>query len=170
MLNALLAAAAMLACTGPAQQDQDEEKLVRRIVERIQKELDASAERLLRDIRNLVREELGKAGAAPAGQPKAGKPYMGFSADEFTDEQRKELGLEASQGIKVHDVRPDSPADKAGLMAGDIILSLDGERVSEGNIEKLMQGRAPGDSVTLSVLRDGEKLELKVELGARPPE
>ena len=85
----------------------------------------------------------------------------------------------------MQDVTPDSPADRAGLrggdeqitvlgrpvmIGGDIITSIDGEPVLaiEDIIAYLALNTSPGDSVTLSVLRDGENTNVLVELGERP--
>ena len=62
-----------------------------------------------------------------------------------------------------------SPADEAGLQAGDIITAVDGLPVDRDNPLDLQVLRfAPGDDVTLDVLRDGESLELIATLGTRP--
>ncbi|MEM8855756.1 MAG: PDZ domain-containing protein, partial [Pseudomonadota bacterium] len=60
----------------------------------------------------------------------------------------------------------DSPAEKAGVVAGDAIIAVDGEAV-EGprDLARTISRRAPGDTVTLKVWRDGREQEVKVELG-----
>jgi len=62
-----------------------------------------------------------------------------------------------------------SPADDAGLQAGDIITAIDGLAVDRDNPLDLQVLRfAPGDAITLDVLRDGESLQLEATLGERP--
>ena len=62
-----------------------------------------------------------------------------------------------------------SPADEAGLEVGDIITAVDGLSVDRDNPLDLQVLRfAPGDEVTLQVLRDGESLDLTATLGTRP--
>lgn len=73
------------------------------------------------------------------------------------------------RGAEILEVVPDSPADKAGLQVGDLILEVDGQQVrpSRPLIDILLSYR-PGDRVTLTVERDGEKLEIPVTLGRAP--
>ena len=63
---------------------------------------------------------------------------------------------------------PGGPAEQAGLEPGDVILALDGKAV-EGSSELIVaiRSKRPGDSVTLTVRRDGTEQEIQVTLGAR---
>ncbi|MEJ7752426.1 MAG: PDZ domain-containing protein, partial [Candidatus Limnocylindrales bacterium] len=63
----------------------------------------------------------------------------------------------------------DSPADEAGLREGDIITAIDGERIDTAQgLDQILTQYAPGDELSLDVLREGETLELEIELGTRP--
>ncbi len=80
-------------------------------------------------------------------------------------------GRVLSSGVQVIEVIADSPAEKAGLKAGDLILSVDDEEpglVSE--LADLIRSHNPGDSLTLSVLSEGEETphEVTVTLGENP--
>ena len=84
------------------------------------------------------------------------------------------LGVEMAQeenGVRVAVVRPDTAADKAGILENDIIVGLDATEVkdSAGMLEFLGKTK-PGDEVTVHLLRDGKKMALKVKLGRRAPE
>src|SRR5262249_46518164 len=71
----------------------------------------------------------------------------------------------AGQGIKIGVVVPDSPAQKAGLMVNDLIMSISGKRL--GDFEELrseITRRNAGDEVTLEVRRGRETLQVKVTL------
>jgi S1-C subfamily serine protease len=63
----------------------------------------------------------------------------------------------------------DSPAEDAGLQAGDIVTAIDGRRIdaSQG-LDDVLSLYGPGDMLTLSVLRDGQTIEVAVTLGTRP--
>ena len=66
-------------------------------------------------------------------------------------------------GVFVEEVRPDTPADKAGLKRSDIIVEFDGERVrSARQFSRLVQETAPGRSVKASVVRSGQEKEIQI--------
>ncbi|MGC9031518.1 MAG: S1C family serine protease [Minisyncoccia bacterium] len=66
-------------------------------------------------------------------------------------------------------VIPGSPAEKAGLKEGDIILELNGEKItSQNSLSKIITKYSPGDNVTLKVLRDKKTFEISVVLVERP--
>jgi serine protease Do len=66
-------------------------------------------------------------------------------------------------GVMLEDVRPDSPAAKAGLKRSDIIVEFDGEHVrSARQFSRLIQEAAPGRSVTATIVRDGKRSEVKI--------
>jgi S1-C subfamily serine protease len=71
-------------------------------------------------------------------------------------------------GVRVQQVMPDSAAAAAGMQAGDVIVALDGEAVTDlRSFSALLKARAPGDSVDVAIIRDGEKTEVQAVLGAR---
>jgi S1-C subfamily serine protease len=72
-------------------------------------------------------------------------------------------GDAALPGVRVDEVEGDSPAQRAGLRAGDVITEFDGERVrSARQFTRLVQETAPGQPVSLSVQRDGQKQALQI--------
>lgn len=111
-------------------------------------------------------------------------PYLGVSAyDEITLLIQEALGLSQSSGAYVSDVTPGSPAAKAGLMAGsrttsipnvkgggDLIIAADGREIQSfaDLISYLVEHKSPGDTITLTVLREGKELEVPVKLTKRP--
>ena len=143
---ALLTVATLL----PVLQEDDR---TRRILERIEKEIQLSEARLREDIRAILR----------AAAPPRGKVLIGITADDFTDAERKRLGV--AGGIKVAAVR--GPAAEAGLQAGDILLSLEGRPVTEETIGALLAEKSPGDEITAQVLRGTEKKSFKIVLQER---
>ena len=98
--------------------------------------------------------------------------YMGILPQEIGRDLADALDVEPKSGILVGSVVEDSPADKAGLRRRDIIVELDGERVSgEADEFRLaVAGKGRGNKVDVVVLRDGDRKNLTIELGERPTE
>lgn len=92
------------------------------------------------------------------------KVYIGVTVSSYGSGRSSEN----DQGLIVESVVNDSPAEKAGLKAGDIITHLDGEKLTaSADITSMLAKRSAGDVVTLTVIRDGETLKIKVKLGVR---
>jgi serine protease Do len=103
---------------------------------------------------------------------KTGKVVRGSIGVQFTadDDKNRELvkGYGGTQGIFINKVEPGGPAEKAGLQAGDIIVALDGKPVTRG--QELMDHVADatvGQSMKVTVLRNGKKEELSIVIGDR---
>ncbi|MBA3741151.1 MAG: PDZ domain-containing protein, partial [Chloroflexi bacterium] len=87
--------------------------------------------------------------------------------------EERELGIEYGALIGTtggeQAVFPGSPADVAGLQAGDVIVAVDGERITaETDLSMLVIPHQPGDTITLSVLRDNAERDVEVTLGELP--
>jgi serine protease Do len=105
------------------------------------------------------------AAAASAAGPRG---YLGVTLQDISESMAKALQIEGQGGVLVNDVRDDSPAAKAGLQAGDVILGIDNEIVKNaGELTALVGGKAPGDEVDVLIRRDGKEFAQKVELGER---
>ncbi|MGF1472689.1 MAG: S1C family serine protease [Rubrobacteraceae bacterium] len=95
-------------------------------------------------------------------------PYLGVSLGDLSPEAAEEFGLEADSGAVIAEVVPNEPAAQAGLQAEDVVVAIDSEEVgSSGDLISALRDYAPGDTVTLAVLRDGEEIDLQVRLGER---
>jgi S1-C subfamily serine protease len=71
-------------------------------------------------------------------------------------------------GVRITGTRAGSPADKAGMKEGDIIVEFGGTEISDlYAYTYALRDRKPGDEVTVVVLRDGERVSLTVVLGRR---
>ncbi len=97
--------------------------------------------------------------------------WLGISIQQVTDELAKGLGLESAQGILVGSVVPESPAEKAGIMRGDVILSVDDKEVeSIEQFRNYIASSPPGKKVKLLIVQDGKRRTVNVELGEMPGE
>ena len=77
----------------------------------------------------------------------------------------KPLGIETQWGVILGDVFPESPADKAGLQVGDIVLAMDGKRMENSRqFEVNLYNKQIGSKVSLDVLRDGRNFTKEVEV------
>ena len=91
------------------------------------------------------------------------KPYIGVSVLTVSDETQK-YGLPG--GASVQSVTKDSPAEEAGLQVNDIITKVnDTEITSSNDLVKLVRASNPGDTLTVTVYRQGETLELTITVG-----
>lgn len=97
--------------------------------------------------------------------------YLGVAAQSVTSSMVKALKLPEPehgmqpQGALVASISPDSPAEKAGITVGDVILSLDGQVVKDPReLAVRVAGIAPGTDIKLTVLRDGVKKELTAKV------
>jgi len=101
-----------------------------------------------------------------------GSPRLGIDADDLSGQLGNFFGAPDGEGVLVREVNSGSPAEKAGVKAGDVITSLNGERIrSIGDLrEKLSAKRDDKDrTVKLGVLRNHNEVSLTVELPAPAP-
>lgn len=97
--------------------------------------------------------------------------FLGVSLGPVTDDIADSLGLQANRGEIVQSVQDDSAAAEAGLQAGDIITTINGQDVtSEQTVIFLIANLQPGETVPLQVLRNGRTVDLRATLGKRPTE
>lgn len=119
-------------------------------------------------------------------QPAVQSAWLGVNGIDLTSElaQAMDLGRN-TQGALIENVASDSPADQAGLrgsfkafqaqdgqelmIGGDVVTAVDGKSVATmEDLATAIRARKPGDKVELTVLRDGEELQIEVTLAARP--
>jgi len=93
--------------------------------------------------------------------------YLGVSIQDITPEMAKSLGLKVgAKGAIIADVVPGSPADKAGIKQGDVIIKYNGKIVDNASmLRNLVAETHPGTVVTITVLRDNKGIDLKVKIG-----
>ncbi len=97
--------------------------------------------------------------------------WIGVQIQGVTPEIAESLGLKQAQGALVAEPQANSPAQKAGIVAGDVITAVDGEPVKDArDLAKKIGGAAPGTSVKLAVWRNSEEKTLTLTLGELPRE
>ena len=98
----------------------------------------------------------------------AGRPYLGITYLAVTDAQTaSQLGVNA-YGVYVVEVVKGGPAEKAGLQAGDRIVSVDGTEIaSKDDLGTLMQKHAAGDTLSITIAREGQMQTVNVTLGEK---
>jgi serine protease Do len=95
--------------------------------------------------------------------------WLGVSIQSITPELAEQFQLEKDVGTLVADVVENSPAEKAGLMRGDVIIEFDGKQVDEPyNLRNMVASTHPGEKAEMTVIREGELLSLMVEIGELP--
>lgn len=91
---------------------------------------------------------------------------MGVVIQEVTKELAESFGLSKAQGAVVNSVEKGSPADKAGLEAGDVILKFDGKAVvNSSDLPRIVGATRPGSKVTLQIWRKGATKDMSVVVG-----
>ena len=97
--------------------------------------------------------------------------WLGVDIQDVTRELAESFGMSRPEGALVRAVLPDSPAARAGVKVGDIILVFDDEAVySASELPPLVGGKPAGTEVDVAVLRGGERTALAVRLGELPVE
>ncbi|MGD2133209.1 MAG: Do family serine endopeptidase [Maricaulaceae bacterium] len=98
------------------------------------------------------------------------RPWFGARGQTVTADLALTLGLDRPRGVLVNHVREASPADRAGVREGDVVLSLDGEEIdSESALRFLLATHRVGDRSDIAVWRDGRERRMTLRAEA-PPE
>jgi serine protease Do len=94
--------------------------------------------------------------------------YLGVDIADVTSERLSALKLKEEHGAEVTMVDSDAPAGKAGLREHDVILSLNGTSVeSAAQLRRMIRETPPGRVITLGISRDGQPMDIKVQLADR---
>jgi len=96
-------------------------------------------------------------------------PYLGVYLSDLTQETARKFGSPVDSGALVEHVEPGGPADDAGVRRGDVVTVVGSEQVrSSGDLISALRNHQPGDTVDVTVLRNGQKTTLQVELAESP--
>ena len=92
--------------------------------------------------------------------------YLGIAMNDVTPENSSFFNLPDATGAIVSQVTPDSPAGHAGLKSGDVLRELNGKKILNGSaLQVAVSQIAPGNSISLGILRDGKPETLSVKVG-----
>ncbi len=97
-------------------------------------------------------------------------PVLGVAIDEVAPADAQVAGLPRIAGVLVRGFSPaeGSPAEKAGLEAGDVIVAADGRAVDRvSTLQRIVRGHAPGETVAIDVMRYGQRKAFRVRLAER---
>ncbi len=92
--------------------------------------------------------------------------YLGVGIQDLTQDLAKSFGLKQAKGALVGSVAEDSPADRAGLKQGDVIVTYQGRPVEDpAELQRAVTRMPVGTKATLKIIRDGREQELTVTIG-----
>ncbi len=95
--------------------------------------------------------------------------WLGVIIQPITQEIAESIGHKSTDGALISDISPGSPAEKAGLRRGDVVVEFDGKPIKEfTSLSKLVGMKTPGTSFKITILRDGKPKDLSVVLGEMP--
>jgi serine protease Do len=109
-----------------------------------------------------IKDQLIQTGSVTRG-------YLGIDIQDLTQELAKSFGLKDHQGILLAQVSENSPAEKAGLKQGDVIIEFAGKPIGKvGAFRNRVALKAPGSKVKIIVLRNGKRKTLSITIGKLP--
>ena len=97
------------------------------------------------------------------------EPWLGvLRGTEVTPANAQQLGLRQSSGILIIEIEPNSPADRAGLVEGDVIVRADDKDIlTRDDLNAVLSQKRIGDSIKFTILRDNMTQEVTVVIGER---
>ncbi|MCZ6639812.1 MAG: DegQ family serine endoprotease, partial [Candidatus Dadabacteria bacterium] len=114
------------------------------------------------DMVEFVIEQLKSGGKVVRG-------WLGVYVQKVTPEIASSFGLNEDEGALVSDLAPDSPAEKAGIIRGDVIVEYDGQKVNDvSDLTNMAAVTPPGTEVSVKVIQDGKTKNMKVKLEEFP--
>jgi len=100
---------------------------------------------------------------------KVTRGYLGVHIQDVTPALAKQFGLNQGGGVLIGDVSPDTPASRAGLKSGDVVLEVNGQPVQAANqLQVQISQMSPGSSIRMKIWRDGKAQDFTVTLGELP--
>lgn len=100
---------------------------------------------------------------------KVSRGFLGIALQPLSEELAKEFKIENNAGALVAEVTSKSPAEKAGVQAGDVVVEVNGKKVDgPRELQLMVASIAPGTKVEVKLVRNGKNQNVTVELGERP--
>ena len=94
---------------------------------------------------------------------------LGIGIQRLTKELAASFGIDEARGVVVTNVEPGSPAEKAGLQVGDVILSYNGDALKDANdLPRLVAQTKPGEQAKIGILRQGKERSVTAQVGEMP--
>jgi S1-C subfamily serine protease len=95
--------------------------------------------------------------------------WLGMRVNTVTDENRASLNLPMAAGVIVMEVFANSPSEAVGLERGDVIIRADNRSIKdEAMLESILNTKKPGDTIKLTIYREGKKINFEPVIGAQP--
>ncbi len=96
--------------------------------------------------------------------------FIGVTLVEITPDLRAHYGAPREAGVVVSGVEPDTPAGRAGVQVGDVITSVDGERVKwTGDVARAVRNKKAGETVEVEIVRDSAPRKVSITVEERKP-
>ncbi len=109
-----------------------------------------------------IEQQLRKYGKVTRG-------WLGVVIQDLNEDLARSFGLDRTQGVLVSEVSDNSPAARAGLRQGDILVTYNGTRLADvADLRNKVAMTAPGTRVTMELIRDGRKKKVEVTIGEQP--
>ncbi len=97
--------------------------------------------------------------------------FIGVSLQQVNNDLAQSFGLDRAEGALISDISKGSPAEKAGLKQGDVIMEFDGKKITGiGALKNAVSLMVPGSKMQLSILRNGKRTTVPLTIAAYPDE
>lgn len=112
-------------------------------------------------VKNVVRQLINRG--------KVTRGWLGVYIQELTPDLADKMNIKGKSGAIISDIIDGSPASKSGLRTGDLIVSIDGKKVSKiDQLRKIIAAKTPGAKINIKILRKGKRKDYSIKIGLLP--